>query len=120
MSFSKHLKDVCQGLDGAVACSLVGLDGIEVETYLAEGLAGGDLKSLMVEYSGLVRAAREAARAHGGGELAELAVGSDELVIVARLVSPDYVIILAFRPEGNYGKARYLLRIAAPQVRAEL
>jgi len=35
-------------------------------------------------------------------------------------VSPDYFVVLALRPDGNYGKGRYALRIAAPRIRAEL
>lgn len=120
MSFRKHLQDVCQAVDGAVACSLMGVDGIEVDTHLAGGDQGSDLKSLLVEYSGIVKAVREAAGAHSAGDVAEVSISTDKLVTVARLVSPDYFMVLALRPEGNYGKARYLLRIVAPQVRAEL
>ena len=52
--------------------------------------------------------------------MVEVSINSDKLVTVARLVSPDYFMVVALTPEGNYGKARYLLRIAAPKVRAEL
>jgi len=37
-----------------------------------------------------------------------------------RLVSPEYFLVLAMKPEGNYGKGRYVLRITAPKVKAEL
>ena len=82
--------------------------------------AGLDVKSLLVEYSGLFRNAREAAGAHEAGELAELSVNTGKLWTVARLVSPDYFMAVALRPEGNLGKARFLLRITAPKVRSEL
>ncbi len=120
MSFSQHLQELCRGVEGAVASSLMGIDGIEVETHLAEGAGALDLQSLLVEYSGLLRGAREAAAAHRAGDVDELSIGTDRLVTVARLVTPDYLMIVALRPEGNYGKARYLLRILAPRVRAEL
>src|SRR5512143_2778770 len=115
MGFREHLQDVCRGVEGAVACSLMGVDGIEVDTHLAEE-AGLDVKSLLVEYSGLFRNAREAAGAHEAGELAELSVNTGKLWTVARLVSPDYFMAVALRPEGNLGKARFLLRITAPKV----
>jgi predicted regulator of Ras-like GTPase activity (Roadblock/LC7/MglB family) len=119
MSFREHLQDVCKGVDGAVACSLMGVDGIEVDTHLAsEGEL--DLKSLLVEYSSVFRSAREAADVHQAGGLAEVCINTDKLVTVARLVSPDYFMVVALTPDGNYGKARYLLRITAPKVRAEL
>ena len=62
MGFREHLQDVCNGVDGAVACSLMGVDGIEVDTHV-EATDGVDVKSLLVEYSGLFRNAREAAEA---------------------------------------------------------
>lgn len=120
MGFREHLQDVCKGIDGAVACSLMGVDGIEVDTHLVAEEAGLDVKSLLVEYSSLFRNARDAAGAHEAGELAELSVNTGRLWTVARLVSPDYFMAVALRPEGNLGKARFLLRITAPKVRSEL
>ena len=120
MSFRQHLEAVCQGVDGAIACSLMGLDGIQVETHRAAGAPEVDLESLLVEYSGVVRGALGAAIAHDAGPLSELIINTERLVAVARLVSPDYFMVLALQPEGNYGKARYRLRITAPKVRAEL
>jgi len=119
MSFREHLQDVCTSVDGAVACSLMGVDGIEVDTLLA-GEAELDLKSILVEYSGVFRNARDAADVHQAGGVSEVSINTDKLVTVARLVSPDYFMVVALTPEGNYGKARYLLRITAPKVRAEL
>lgn len=120
MSFGKHLQELCDGVEGAIACSLMGVDGIEVETLFAGGEAQPDLKPLLVEYSGILRSAREAAGAHAAGEVDEVEISTDRLVTVARLVSPDYFMVLALKPGGNQGKARYLLRMAAPRVRAEL
>ncbi len=120
MSFRQHLQDVCQGVDGAVACSLIGLDGIEVETWMGDVPAEVGLKALLVEYSSVVRLLRDAVQANAAGALSEVTFSTDRLVTVARLVSPDYFLAVALQPEGNQGKARYLLRIAAPKVKAEL
>jgi predicted regulator of Ras-like GTPase activity (Roadblock/LC7/MglB family) len=119
MSFRAHLEEVCRSVDGAVACSLMGVDGIEVDSHVQDG-AEVDVKSLLVEYSGVLRSAREAADAHEAGGIAELAISTDKLMAVARIVSPEYFMVLALTPDGNVGKARYLLRITAPKLRAEL
>jgi predicted regulator of Ras-like GTPase activity (Roadblock/LC7/MglB family) len=120
MSFREHLQGVCQSVEGAVACSLMGVDGIEVDTHLTGGGGVADLKSLLVEYSSVFRSAREAAEAHEAGGVSEFSINTDKLVTVARMVSPDYFMVVALKPEGNYGKARYLLRITAPKVKSEL
>ena len=120
MSFRQHLQAVCDEVEGAVACSLMAVDGIEVETHLAAADAALDLKSLLVEYSGLFRTAADAAQSNQAGGLDELSVSTERLTAVARAVSPEYFIVVALRPGGNHGKARYLLRVTAPKVRAEL
>jgi predicted regulator of Ras-like GTPase activity (Roadblock/LC7/MglB family) len=119
MGFREHLQDVCRNCEGAVACSLMGVDGIEVDTHL-EGGPDLDVKSLLVEYSGLFRSAREASEAHEAGGVAELSVHTDKLLTVARLISPEYYMVVALSPDGNLGKARYLLRVTAPKLRSEL
>ncbi len=119
MGFREHLQDVCKNVEGAIACSLMGVDGIEVDTHLAPG-QDIDVKSLLVEYTSVLRSAREAAEAHEAGGVSEWTVTTDRLTTVARLVSPEYFMVVALRPEGNHGKARFLLRITAPKVKAEL
>ncbi len=119
MAFRNHLQDVCKNVEGAVACALMALDGLEVDTHVQDGGAL-DLKSILVEYSGVFLGARKAALAQGAGDLSEVSIHTDALVTVARLVSPEYFMVVALRPDGNYGRARYQLRIIAPRVRAEL
>ena len=122
MSFREHLEQVCRDVDGAIACSLMGVDGIEVDTHLAGAVRDEvlDLKSLLVEYSAVFRSAREAAAAHEAGGVAEVAISTDKVTAVARQVSPEYFMVVALRPEGNLGKARFLLRITAPKLGSEL
>ncbi len=119
MSFREHLEQVCHDVEGAVACSLMGVDGIEVDTHLQDG-GDVDVKSLLVEYSGVLRSAREAAEAHAAGGVAEIAISTEKLLAIVRLVSPEYFMVVALTPEGTFGKARYLLRVTAPKLKSEL
>jgi predicted regulator of Ras-like GTPase activity (Roadblock/LC7/MglB family) len=119
MGFREHLQEVCRGVDGAFACSLMGMDGIEVDVHVQSD-SGIDVHSMMVEMTGILRTAREAAEAHAAGGLAEFSVGTDRMVTVGRLVSSDFFMVVALAPGGNLGKARYLLRVTAPRVLAEL
>jgi predicted regulator of Ras-like GTPase activity (Roadblock/LC7/MglB family) len=119
MGFREHLEAVCRSCDGAVACTLMGVDGIEVDTHV-QASGEVDVRSLLVELSTLFRNAREATEAHEAGGVAELSVGTDKLMTVARLVSPEYFMAVALTPDGNFGKARYLLRVTAPKLLAEL
>ena len=119
MAFREHLQAICKSCEGALACSLMGVDGIEVDTHVV-GTAEVDVKSLLVEYSGLFRSAREAAETHSAGEVRELFIEAEKLLSVARLISSEYYMVVALEPGGNLGKARYLLRVTAPKLRSEL
>ena len=119
MAFREHLQEVCQKVEGAIACSLMGADGIEVDTHVNEG-AEVDFRTLLVEYSGLLRSAREAAENNQAGGVDEVSVSTEKLVAVARVVSPEYFMVVALRPDGNIGKARFYLRVTAPKLLAEL
>jgi predicted regulator of Ras-like GTPase activity (Roadblock/LC7/MglB family) len=120
MSFRPHLQDVCDRVEGAVACCLMAVDGIEVETHVADASAAPDLKTLLIEISSLCRTATDAAQANQAGGLDELTVSTEKLTALVRVVSPEYLLIAALRPGANQGKARYLLRVTAPKVKAEL
>jgi len=119
MGFREHLQDVVARVDGALACTLMAVDGIEVETHTSE--AGGvDVRNLLVEYSSLFRLAREAAETHQAGAVSELCIQTDLILTVARLVTSEYFMVVALRADGNFGKARYVLRVTAPRLRSEL
>ena len=119
MSFRAHLEGVCSQVEGAVACSVMGFDGIAVETYEVKQ-PDVDLQAVLVEYSNILVQIRNAAEILAAGEVAEVSINTEKLVTIARLVTKDYFMVLAMLPEGNYGKGRYALRIAAPKIRAEL
>ena len=107
MSFREHLQQVVQNVDGAVACALMGVDGIEVDSHHLD-LPGLDVRTLLVEYSSLFRAAHQAAAAQEAGAVTELSVQSERLLVVA------------LQPDGNFGKARFMMRVTAPKLLAEL
>jgi len=50
----------------------------------------------------------------------EVSVNSEHVLTLMRLISPEYFLVLALRADGNYGKGRYVLRVTAPMIRAEL
>jgi predicted regulator of Ras-like GTPase activity (Roadblock/LC7/MglB family) len=120
MSFREHLEVVFKELPGAVACSVMGIDGIEIDTQVAEGgEEDADIKSLLIELSTLMKSVREAAEVHRAGGIQEFSVNTDKLITVARLISPEYLMVIAMKADANYGKARYLLRVTAPKVKQE-
>jgi predicted regulator of Ras-like GTPase activity (Roadblock/LC7/MglB family) len=120
MSFLTHLQTVVNQVDGALACSVMGFDGIAVETHQKEDAADLELSAAWVEYANVLSQLKSAAQSLRTGAVSEVSVNTERVVTLMRLVNPDYFLVLAMRSDGNYGKGRYVLRITAPKVQAEL
>jgi predicted regulator of Ras-like GTPase activity (Roadblock/LC7/MglB family) len=120
MSFRTHLESVVNQVDGALACSVMGFDGISVETYQKEEAAELELSGAWVEYANLLAQLKQAAEMLKTGTVTEVSVNSEKVLTLMRLVSPEYFLVLALRVDGNYGKGRYVLRVTAPRIKAEL
>jgi predicted regulator of Ras-like GTPase activity (Roadblock/LC7/MglB family) len=98
----------------------MGFDGISVETYQKDEAGELELNGAWVEYANLLTQLKNAADVLKTGAVTELSVNSEKVLTIIRLVSQDYFLVLALKAEGNYGKGRYVLRVTAPKVRAEL
>jgi len=124
MGFLPHLESVVTQVDGAVACSVMGFDGIAVETFQAPQAADFasqvELSSAWVEYGNALSQLKTGAELLKAGAVAEVSINTEKLVTLMRMVTPEYFVVLALKPEGNYGKGRYVLRITAPKLKAEL
>jgi predicted regulator of Ras-like GTPase activity (Roadblock/LC7/MglB family) len=122
MSFLAHLESVVSQVDGALACSVMGFDGIAVETHQAQGadLESLELSNTWVEFANVLTQVKAAAELLKTGAVSEVSINSEKVITLMRLVSPEYFLVLALKPTGNYGKGRYVLRLAAPKVKAEL
>ena len=46
----------------------------------------------------------------GGGAVAETTVHLSRMALVLRVVDEDLFLVVALAPDGNLGKARYLIR----------
>lgn len=121
MSFSDTLAQICAQVDGAVAASVMGMDGIAVETHEVDAARQlVNIGAAMVEYSSIFGQVRTAAAQLEAGEASEFSIRADKLVAIGRSVTPDYFVVVALSPDGNQGKARYALRVGAPKIAAEL
>jgi predicted regulator of Ras-like GTPase activity (Roadblock/LC7/MglB family) len=97
----------------------MGFDGIAVETQQTKD-PGVDLTTMLIEYGSVLGKLREATSALQAGTLTELAISTDKLCTIARVLTPEYYLVLALSPQGNHGKGRYVMRVVAPALRAEL
>jgi predicted regulator of Ras-like GTPase activity (Roadblock/LC7/MglB family) len=120
MGFREDLEGICGRVEGALAATLMGFDGIAIDTAEMKPAPGVELQSLLVEYSGILSQVRQAAESLRIGTASEVSIRTEKLVAVARPLTPDYFVLLALSPDGNVGRARYELRIAGAKLAALL
>jgi len=117
MSFSDILKEVVNGTDGALGALVVGLDGIPVDEYTVSNEV--DLQSMTVEYSTLLKEIEKGSQAAQMGSTKEVTVIADKAMIMLRRLTDEYFFVLIIKPEGNFGKGRFLLRMSVPKLLRE-
>ena len=117
--FGETLRKVVDNVDGGIAAVIMGLDGIPVESYVRQN-DKVDVNTVAMEFSFILGQVRKAGESLSVGGLEELTVKAQRLMLVCRMVSPQYFIAVVMAPEGNFGKARYLARLATPALVAAL
>lgn len=116
--FSETLRRIAEKVEGARAVSLVGADGIPVETWGSpEDLS---METVAAEMGGLLKAARAAGSAAGNGEVREVATVTDGAITLLSRVTREYYLLLLLAREGNLGRGRFELRKAAAALEKEL
>jgi predicted regulator of Ras-like GTPase activity (Roadblock/LC7/MglB family) len=110
--FKDILREVVQNTDGAVASILMGFDGITVDSYVDES-SGIDMETVGGEYSQVLTQIKQAAQLLDMGTAREVAVQAENMTTLMRLLNDEYFVALAIAPNGNVGKARFLLRLQA-------
>jgi predicted regulator of Ras-like GTPase activity (Roadblock/LC7/MglB family) len=117
--FAETLRKVVDNVDGGIAAVIMGLDGIPVESYVRQN-DRLDVNTVGMEFSFILTQVRKAGESLQVGGLEELTVKAQRLMLVCRMVSPQYFVAVVMAPEGNFGKARYLARLATPALVAAL
>lgn len=117
MNFVEVLKETVDKVEGAVSAMIIASDGIAVEEYSSEKII--DLTGLGAEASAMIRDVGFAAENLGLGEAREFSIISDKCGIIMRKINEEYYIALIIKPEGNYGKGRFVLKTTVPNIEDE-
>jgi len=117
--FRDSLRHLVEQTEGGFAGLLMGFDGIAVESF-AKDQSKADIQTVGMEFSYILTQVRKAADTIEAGSVEEVAIRTDRMTLLIRVLSRDYFVALAIAPTGNSGKGRYLLRVTAPKIQAEL
>ena len=117
--FKEALRDVVEHTQGGLAGLLMGFDGIAVESHVRDR-ADVNIETIGMELSVVLKGLMHAVESVQAGAAQEVAVQAEKLTLIVRVLNSDYFLALALAPDGNYGKARFLLRLAAPKILSAL
>ena len=124
MSFDTTLSAILEGCSGCVGAVLMERDGIPiaecVRGEVPEGPLSEEIGTAGVEFTRILEEIRKAADALAGGSLAEAVVVLARFTLVFRSVDEDTFLAVVVLPDGNLGKARYLMRRHLLALRQEL
>jgi predicted regulator of Ras-like GTPase activity (Roadblock/LC7/MglB family) len=94
-------------------------EGIPLESFSREESAF-DIEAVGAEVSVVVKAIQRATEMLEAGDTKEVAFKSAKMITLIRVINENYFIALTLSPDGNLGKGRFLLRVAAPRLAEEL
>jgi predicted regulator of Ras-like GTPase activity (Roadblock/LC7/MglB family) len=116
--FQDILRRVAERVEGTRAVSLVGVDGIAIDSYVSsEGLP---MDSLAAESGAIIKAAHGAQALTDHGPLQQLTLASERAATILCRVTEEYYLLLLLARDGNFGRGRFELRKAAAALEKEL
>jgi predicted regulator of Ras-like GTPase activity (Roadblock/LC7/MglB family) len=110
------LSGIRDRVEGTLAVSLIGLDGIAIDT-VNQGQVPLDV--LGAEFGGFIKSVRPNAELDTG-EVLQFSLVTEKYITFLSAVTPEYFILLVLQPDGNYGRARFELSKAKNLLRDEL
>lgn len=117
--FRENLQRIVEQTEGGVAGLLMGFDGIAVDSY-SKAPDQLDIQTVGMEFSFILTQVRKATEILEVGGVQEVTIRAERVTILIRVLTQEYFLALAVTPQGNTGKGRYLLRVVAPKLQAEL
>ena len=115
--FREVLRGIAERVDGTLAVSLIGLDGIAIETVNLDSVP---LEAMGAEFGGFIKSVRVTNTELDTGEILQFSLVTEKYIAFLSAVTSEYYVLLVLRPDGNYGRARYELARAKHLLRDEL
>jgi predicted regulator of Ras-like GTPase activity (Roadblock/LC7/MglB family) len=93
-------------------------EGIAVDSYVKGDSL--DINAIGAEFSVILKSIQRAIESLEAGGAREIAIQSDKVTTLIRILNDEYFLALTLSPDGNFGKGRYLMRTAAPKLIEQL
>ena len=116
MSFAAILASVLDQCDGELGVALMGLDGVPIhvlrptKSSMRDDPFEGDVTLAGVEFGPILKEMGRAADRLAAGRVRETVIRLDRATLLCQRVDEGTWLVLALAPDGNVGKARFLMR----------
>jgi predicted regulator of Ras-like GTPase activity (Roadblock/LC7/MglB family) len=117
MTFNEILQEIVDQCGGGIGAALMGNDGIPIEEYGSD--TSVEVGTAGVEFGRILMDIRKASDALAGGQVDETIIRMARFTLIFQPVDDENFLVLALTPDGNLGKARYLIRRHMLAVRQE-
>jgi predicted regulator of Ras-like GTPase activity (Roadblock/LC7/MglB family) len=115
--FRQVLEQIRDRVDGTLAVSLIGLDGIAIEAVNHDSVP---LDTMGAEFGGFIKSIRVANTELNTGDVLQFSLVTEKYIAFLSAVTGDYYVLLVMKPDGNFGRARFELSRARHVLRDEL
>ena len=115
--FKRVLEGIRDRVEGTLAVSLIGLDGIAIDSIESDHVP---LEIMGAEFGGFVKSVRLSNTDLDTGDVLQLALDTEKYITFLSAITPEYYVLLVMSPDGNYGRARFELSKAKNLLRDEL
>jgi len=112
MIFEDVLKGIVERAGGVQGAVIMGMDGIAIGENIVDPACS--IQTVGIEYASAIKSIQNASRSLSAGDVQEVFISTRSSIFILRLITDEYFLAVALAPDGNHGKARYLMRLAVP------
>ena len=106
--FQDTLRRIAERVEGTRAVSLIGTDGIPIDSYGAA--APGSLEAMSAELGAFVKSSLRTRGGADGQRIEQVSLVTDGEVAILSRVTAEYYLLLLLSREGDFGRGRFVLR----------
>ena len=121
--FKDTLRELVEAVDGGLASTVMDSSGIALESYVrgeGGGEAGFDISTVGIEFGVVLSSIQRASEQLGAGAAQEVVIETEKHSTLLRVINETYYMAFTIEPTANIGKARFRVRLAVPQIIADL
>lgn len=120
--FRETLEAIAARVEGVRGLSLIGRDGITLESVGGASRAGQDaqLEPVAAELTGILKHLMTSESGIDSGVIQQFTIESGDSILILVAVTSEYYLLVLLSREGNFGRARFEVRRAAALLEKEL